>query len=703
MIKINCVNKSYKDNKVLSDFNYCFNDKGLYLIVGKSGVGKTTLLNIISGKDKLYEGNVYRDKDIFYLRIDDLIGAFTVRENIEFIKDLNDGYKLDSDMYGLDALLDKKVDTLSLGEKKRLVFYLSVISNKKIVLLDEPLSNLDYSNKEKLIKKIEKESKQKLFIVVSHEISGFKDYVLLDLENNIYNYVNVSFDECKYKKQKRKVNIKKWGNVLFKKSFISLLIFIISISTITFSFKDFKNELLEFKQSFLDSYTEGNLLYKPNDLKLTYESFYNGVVVNLAGEIQYYGSSIYSYKMYDDKVYLDKYYFDNAFLFSNVYMGEGIKEDEVVISMNFYDFCNKNDISGCNKEIIKEYLIGKNLKYIAERTYEYKIREIVEGDNLVYVNDISKFKSMLVNEYDEYLENYYIAISDNELPLFYEKINHVQELLKYDFYEQFNEDNIHYFLVTKASHEYFSYKEIQENKFISCSSIISCSAFDYLNLKALYYINDLNVTNLIKFDVLDININGDEIIISSALSKYLGKKKDDIVVFKYYIHDAFYSKYYKIKEIINEEELLVYGDYEYLYSLASDLSGETDRIEYVIGELGFYQNTELLYSEIIKETKTMIFSFLDVVDYSLYAIYMVMIILIFMIEIKRGKKFYSFYRLLDDYEIVNRDKANYLIYTIYFMMLFVILVVDLYFSIIYLSALFLFMYINKIKIQVSLD
>jgi ABC-type lipoprotein export system ATPase subunit len=703
MIKLVNVYKSYKEHTVLNDFSYCFNNNGLYLIVGRSGIGKTTLLNLISGYDNSYYGNIYKDNDVTYLRVDDLVGNFTVRENIELIKDLTFEYKEDKEMYGLNTLLDKKVDTLSLGEKKRLVFYLSIASNKKIILLDEPLSNLDYYNKKILVKKIMRESKKRLFIVVSHEISDFKDYTLIDLEKGINNCVNDGCCDLDYKKQNIAIDTKKWGNILLRKSFFLLLIFVMSISAITFSFKQFKNELLEFKQAFLDSYAEGNLLYKPNNLILTYENFYNGVVVNLANEIKYYGSSLYSHRMYEDSIYLDKYYFGNGFLFSNVYMGEGIKNNEVVVSVDFHEFCRKNNISACNKKIIKENLIGKKFKYIGNESYEYEIKEIVEGENLIYVNDVSKIKSILLTEYIDYVENYYIVISDSKLSLFYKKINSLKELLKYDFYEYYSEGQDHYFFIQKAKHEYFSYDEIENNNFISCSSIISCSAFDYLNLKGLYYIDNIDVHNIIKFEKADLNLNDDEIVISSALSTYLNKTMDNTITLKYYLYDSFYNKNYKIKEIINDDKLVIYSNYKYLYSLVYELSGKADRIEYVVGDSKLYKSSNLIYSEVIEETKNLVFEFLTIVNRVIYTIYLVMIILIFMIEHKRNKKWYGFHKLLENYRVYNRRKINDLLYGIYFMMFFIICIMDIYFSFIYLLVLLVFLSINKIKIQVSLD
>lgn len=92
MIKLNNINKNYKDKTVLSNISYEFDDTGLYFILGKSGAGKTTLLNIISGNieptsgeinytniDSIYEDSYYIYQDF------NLIPSLTVLDNIKLV------------------------------------------------------------------------------------------------------------------------------------------------------------------------------------------------------------------------------------------------------------------------------------------------------------------------------------------------------------------------------------------------------------------------------------------------------------------------------------------------------------------------------------------------------------------------------------------------------------------------------------------
>ena len=67
MITIKNITKMYNGIRILKNISYEFK-KGLYLITGSSGKGKTTLLNIISGVDKKYSGQVSVKEEIFYFR-----------------------------------------------------------------------------------------------------------------------------------------------------------------------------------------------------------------------------------------------------------------------------------------------------------------------------------------------------------------------------------------------------------------------------------------------------------------------------------------------------------------------------------------------------------------------------------------------------------------------------------------------------------
>ena len=57
-LKLNNISKSFGDKSILNSFSYTFNETGLYIVSGDSGVGKTTLLRIIAGLDEDFSGNI---------------------------------------------------------------------------------------------------------------------------------------------------------------------------------------------------------------------------------------------------------------------------------------------------------------------------------------------------------------------------------------------------------------------------------------------------------------------------------------------------------------------------------------------------------------------------------------------------------------------------------------------------------------------
>lgn len=199
--------KDFKINARLS-----FDDGELIALFGDSGSGKSTILKLIAGLI-----NKPLLKDIAFLFQDcTLFDNFNVYENLVFTntKTLLDdlkyilGKKLDkntSNFYdellklaNLEEHKTKKISTLSGGQKQRLALICALSKNAKCILLDEPLSALDDSNKIaliKLIKKINQDYKRTI-IFVSH--SCFEINALAD---KIYFVKNGSFEKCLNKEE----------------------------------------------------------------------------------------------------------------------------------------------------------------------------------------------------------------------------------------------------------------------------------------------------------------------------------------------------------------------------------------------------------------------------------------------------------------------------------------------------------------------
>ena len=196
MIKIENLNKSFGDKKIIKDFNCNFNEKSMTAITGKSGCGKTTLLNIIGLLDLDFDGTVLYDNvqvsikkekernkfirnNINYLFQNyALIDSETVYDNLllaleyEKISKTEKKKRIDEalKMVDLNDYSEKKVYTLSGGEQQRVALARIILKTGNIILADEPTGNLDKENSERVMKVLKTfRDNGKTIIIVTHD------------------------------------------------------------------------------------------------------------------------------------------------------------------------------------------------------------------------------------------------------------------------------------------------------------------------------------------------------------------------------------------------------------------------------------------------------------------------------------------------------------------------------------------------------
>ena len=205
--------KNKKEEKyILKNISFECPSKGMVLLYGNSGCGKTSLLNILEGLDFKYSGIVeilgkdlkhfksykYLKKDISIIFQDsNFINGYTVLENIKllfWIKGiLFDPFLIETRLkqFKIENIINKKIEFLSGGEKQILKLILTQLTPSKIVFCDEPTGSIDEKNEGFAVKLLKEMSKDRLVFVVSHNVelySKFSDKLIYLKDGEIYDW-----------------------------------------------------------------------------------------------------------------------------------------------------------------------------------------------------------------------------------------------------------------------------------------------------------------------------------------------------------------------------------------------------------------------------------------------------------------------------------------------------------------------------------
>ena len=204
MIRLINVKKRYKtiagDVNALDDVSLQFPSTGMVFVTGKSGSGKTTMLNVVGGLDGLDSGEIeilgkkfssftqseydsYRNTFVgFIFQEYNLLPDFTVEKNIQIANELQ-GVKVEQrviddllEKVGLKGLGKRKPSELSGGQKQRVAIARALVKNPKIIMADEPTGALDSQTGVQVMETLKKLSKDKLVLVVSHDLELAEKY-----------------------------------------------------------------------------------------------------------------------------------------------------------------------------------------------------------------------------------------------------------------------------------------------------------------------------------------------------------------------------------------------------------------------------------------------------------------------------------------------------------------------------------------------
>ena len=244
MLKLENITKDYKSGDsvvhALKGVSIEFRENEFVSILGQSGCGKTTLLNIIGGLDRYTSGNLiingkstkeFKDKDWdayrnysvgFVFQSYNLISHQTILSNVELALTLSGVTKKERRARAIEALkkvgleeqIHKKPNQLSGGQMQRVAIARAIVNNPDIILADEPTGALDSKTSKQVMDILKEIAKDRLVIMVTHNAELAEEYssriikILDGVTTDDSNPFESEKKETNNSKEKRRTSIK---------------------------------------------------------------------------------------------------------------------------------------------------------------------------------------------------------------------------------------------------------------------------------------------------------------------------------------------------------------------------------------------------------------------------------------------------------------------------------------------------------------
>ncbi|MBF7020065.1 ABC transporter ATP-binding protein [Staphylococcus sp. 18_1_E_LY] len=186
MIELTNINKSFRNLHIFNNLNMTFNDKQLTVLLGENGAGKSTLLRLIATLENPNSGTIqYFGEHLNKQSVRHLIGYIpqdialfehmTVNENINCFKALSKNPISDStiDNYAQQLNLTEResiVANLSGGTKRKVNVLIGLLSNPKVLILDEPTVGIDLKSRYDIHHLLNNMKSQRLIILTTHHL-----------------------------------------------------------------------------------------------------------------------------------------------------------------------------------------------------------------------------------------------------------------------------------------------------------------------------------------------------------------------------------------------------------------------------------------------------------------------------------------------------------------------------------------------------
>ena len=230
-IEFKNVDKIYKmgevEIKALNKTSFEIEKGELVVILGPSGAGKTTCLNILGGMDSATRGKVlvdkkditnYSDKELIMYRRNDigfvfqfynLVQNLTALENVELAVQLCKDHlnpKTILNKVGLQKRMDNFPSQLSGGEQQRVAIARAIAKNPKLLLCDEPTGALDYKTGKQILKLLEETARKEKMtvIIITHNAA------IAPMEDKVIKFKNGSVSDIIINKKPKSIDEIEW-------------------------------------------------------------------------------------------------------------------------------------------------------------------------------------------------------------------------------------------------------------------------------------------------------------------------------------------------------------------------------------------------------------------------------------------------------------------------------------------------------------
>lgn len=448
MIELKNVWKTYSISKkeqvqAIKNISLTLPNRGMIFITGKSGSGKSTLLNLLGLLDNPDEGQIlvdgmdvskFKSSEVdsfrntfvgFVFQEYNLIDNFNVYDNVEIVLDLQGKNKSKElvnnalDMVGISELAQRKINELSGGQKQRVALARTIAKDAKMILADEPTGNLDSENSEQVFSILKTLSKDRLVVVVTHDVELANKYGdrVLELYDGVFLQdvskvgLDAHFEVVNFVKSKLSLlkSLKLSFGFLNKKRLkIIVIIFLIALCLTSFGFTYLLTEfninkvhaetMVEKNESRVEivkkivgknfssdsavvTFTEDEVLEVSDmlDMKFTkvYRAVENNSYLSFFNTAFNYDSELIPYAYYDltpdDVIFLE--YSDNDFSQLKIIGEKPINANEVIISKVFADYIIKMGVN------VRKF--DANGYPIIEKVYPKDYNDLINSKNKI--------------------------------------------------------------------------------------------------------------------------------------------------------------------------------------------------------------------------------------------------------------------------------------------------------------------------------